>query len=63
MIEEIKFKKGFSFHKEFKSYEVLATPTTDHPVYRVRIDDKLNEVCLEKYLTYTEIVYIIFDAE
>ena len=63
MIEEFKFQKDFTFHRGMIQYTVLATPTENHPVYRVKIDDQLNEVCLEKYLTYPQLVYIMFDAE
>lgn len=63
MIEEFKFPKDFKFYKDNTEYWIRATPTEDHPVYRVLVTNLTEETCLEKYLTYPQIVYIMFGAE
>lgn len=63
MIENERFKPGFTFTKGCEKYTILYQISDDEQLYKVEIQSDLYETTYTKYLTYTEIVYIIYSID
>lgn len=63
MINNNFFKDGFTFTKGNDKYTVLRKISDDEQLYKVQVESDLLETSITKYLTYTEIVYIIYGTD
>lgn len=60
MINTHFFPIGFTFNTEHVKYTILEQVSDKHNLYHVEIQDDLHEECYKSFLTYVDIVYIIY---
>lgn len=63
MIENRYFEDGFTFTRGSEKYTILRKVSDDEHLYKVQVDSDFHETSTTKYLTYTEIVYIIYSVD
>lgn len=60
MINDQYFDVGFSFTIDSEVYTIMAKVSDDEQLYKVHIESDLYETSYTKYLTYAQLVYIIY---